>query len=188
MKKVVEYIKGKRGIPYILIIIILLMIIAFLGYQNYLAPKKDVDPVREWQRKRTVNKDSFVVKKLYNYVQRQNSITYTYNDKLYDVTKVLNELIQYYDKQGLKHDYDDILEFVYIRYMYATFIKRLAKSKDKRRFRDGVNFAIKHVNEMYPKYKKNKFLSNKSIKNFYLKNFNRFFANIIYGIEKNRMN
>jgi len=37
-------------------------------------------------------------------------------------------------------------------------------------------------------YKKNKFLSNKSIKNFYLKNFNRFFANIIYGIEKNRMN
>lgn len=135
-----------------------------------------------------INSVGVVNKKLYNYVQRQNSITYTYNDKLYDVTKVLNELIQYYDKQGLKHDYDDILEFVYIRYMYATFIKRLAKSKDKRRFRDGVNFAIKHVNEMYPKYKKNKFLSNKSIKNFYLKNFNRFFANIIYGIEKNRMN
>ena len=59
-----------------------------------------------------INSVGVVNKKLYNYVQRQNSITYTYNDKLYDVTKVLNELIQYYDKQGLKHDYDDILEFV----------------------------------------------------------------------------
>jgi len=97
-----------RSIVYILIIIILLMIIAFLGYQNYLAPKKDVDPVREWQRKRTVNKDSFVVKKLYNYVNLDgcdNQIAFFYGDsKNVKVSDLSDEIRNYLAYRQLRYN------------------------------------------------------------------------------------
>lgn len=129
-----------------------------------------------------------VEKSLYNYIQRTNSITYTYSDKLYDINKNLKTLVNYYEEQGLTDEYKDILEFVYVRYMYGTFVKRLAKSKDKTRFNTGVDFAIKDVKEMFPDYKKNRFLCSGGGKNFYLKSFNKLLSKIIYVIEKNRMN
>jgi len=79
-----------------------------------------------------INSIGIVEKRLYNYLQRTTSITYTYNEKLYDINKILKMLIEYYKEQELIKDYEDVLEYVYVRYMYATFIKRLAKCKDKK--------------------------------------------------------
>lgn len=135
-----------------------------------------------------VNSVGVVNKKLYNYMQRINSVTYTYSDKLYDINKSLKLLVNYFEEQGLKAEYDDILEYVYVRYMYATFIKRLAKAKDRERFNAGVDFAIKDVNEMYPNYKQNRFLRSRGGKNLYLRYFNKVLSKIIYVVEKNRMN
>ena len=135
-----------------------------------------------------INSVGVVNKKLYNYIQRPNSVTYTYSDKLYDINKILKELNLFYENKNIKSDYEDVLEYVYVRYMLATFIKRLAKCKDKSKFNAGVQFAIDDVKKMYPNYKKNRFMKANVGKNIYLKNFNKFLANIIYIIEKNKMN
>lgn len=135
-----------------------------------------------------INSIGIVEKKLYHYIQRSNSITYTYNDKLYDICKILNLLTEYYKEKDLIKDYEDILEYIYVRYLYATFIKRLAKSKDKEKFKKGVDFAIQNVKEAYPNYKKNRFIKQSKGKNFYLRHFNRTWANMIYILEKNKMN
>lgn len=59
--------KGKNT-GYVLIIILLLFALGFMVYQKYFTPKVEVDPVKEWQRKRVVNTNSLVVQELYNYV------------------------------------------------------------------------------------------------------------------------
>ena len=129
-----------------------------------------------------------VVKEALNhYIQREGSITYTYNDKLYHLSENCNDLVDYYHKHKFDKEYGQELEYLYLRYHYATFIKRLAKIKNKKVFNKGVNYVIKEVNEKFPYYKKNKYLKNGG-KNFYLKHFNKVFAKFIYYYEKGRMN
>ena len=77
---------------------------------------------------------------------------------------------------------------MYDREMNATYIKRLSKGKDKKRFDAGVKFAQECVNKKFPQYKKNKYINNKGLKSLYLKNFNSLVANIVFVLEKNRMN
>lgn len=80
-----------------------------------------------------VNSIGIIDEKLYNYVQRSNSITYTYTEKLYDILKILDELLKFYQEK-VNDNYADILEYVYIRYSFGTFIKRLAKCGDRKIF------------------------------------------------------
>lgn len=123
----------------------------------------------------------------YYYLQREGSITYVYNSKLYDFLYNLDGVVEYYKENGFYEEYKEELEYTYVRYLYATFIKRLAKMKDKKEFKKGVNAVQKAVNENFPEYKKNKYLSY-SKKGLYLKYFNKLIANIVYFVEKNKMN
>lgn len=134
-----------------------------------------------------LNSIAYVDETLYQYIQRENSITYTYTDKLLDINKMLNKLVEFYDKKAL-NEYKDELEYIYVRYMLATYVKRLAKSKDRKRFKEGTEYAKQCVNRKFPNYKKNKYINNNGFKSFYLKYFNNFFADMIYYLEKNKMN
>lgn len=125
---------------------------------------------------------------LYNYLQNPTSITYTYNKKLYDMIDNFDEIINFYKNNNLYESYQDILEYSYARYVLATFVKRLAKAKNKKVFKEGTEHAIKKVKEKFPNYKKNLYLKNFSGKSFYIKHFNKCFAKIVYQMEKNKMN
>lgn len=124
----------------------------------------------------------------YKYYQRENSITYTYSDKLKDINFVLEKILEYYKKNDLYSIYKSELEYIYVRYMFATYIKRLAKTKNKQKFNDGILYSLNCVNKTFPNYKKNIYINKSGLKNLYLKNFNNFLAKIIYYLEKNKMN
>lgn len=124
----------------------------------------------------------------YNYIQRPKSITYTYSERLNDIITNLDNIIDYYIKNNLYDEYKDELEYTYVRYMFATYIKRLAKCKDYQIFINGYKNINKKLSDKFPNYKKNKYLQNKSPKNIYLKNFNKLFATLVYFTEKNKMN
>jgi len=134
----------------------------------------------------SVNKIGRIDGYYYNYIQREGSITYTFNEKLYDIVNNMNGLVEYYKDNNIYDEYKEELEYVYVRYLYATFIRRLAKCKDKKKFNEGVDTVINNVKERFPYYRKNKYLTGK--KGLYLKYFNKFIANIIYIFDKNRMN
>ncbi len=131
---------------------------------------------------------SYVEENLYEYYQREGSITYTYSEKINDLFFVVNTAVEYYKEKGLYDDYKQELEYMYVRYVFATFIKRLSKAKDKNRFKQGVQKAILEVNKAFPNYKANKYINNGGFKNLYLKYFNKYLAKIIYFIEKDKMN
>ena len=116
----------------------------------------------------------------YKYYQRENSITYTYNEKLYDILNIWDGIIKYYKENNIFNEYKNELEFSTIRYSFATFIKRLAKTKNKETFKLGVERAISNVNALFPNYKKNIYLKSFSPKIFYLKHFNKTFAYILF--------
>lgn len=123
----------------------------------------------------------------YKYFQRENSITYTYSERLNEIHGVMDKIIVYYKDNKIFEEYKDELEYIFIRYSFATYIKRLAKAKDKKKFDEGYNLVKNRVSERFPNYKNNKYF-NIGIKSFYLKYFNKFFADLIYYLEKNKMN
>ncbi|MDD6093718.1 MAG: glycosyltransferase [bacterium] len=120
-----------------------------------------------------------VVHKAFNqYVQREGSITNTINKKLYHYIDNWNGIVDYYKKNNLYEEYKLELEYCYVRYIYATFIKQASKYNYKD-YMDAVDIAISNVRKNFPKYKKNKYFY-KSLKGIYMLMFNKRIAKIIY--------
>ncbi|MCI8777542.1 MAG: glycosyltransferase [Bacilli bacterium] len=135
-----------------------------------------------------IKKIGVIHETLHNYLQRVGSLTYTYNEKLYQLIDSLDDIVNYYKEQGFYQKYYAELEYSYVRYLYATFIKRLAKTKNKVEFDRGVNFVLDKVNNNFPNYKKNKYIKKINGKSLYLKYFNKFLAKMVFNFEKNRLN
>ena len=108
---------------------------------------------------------------LYYYVQHEGSITKTFDKRLYNYIDNWNGIIDFYKENNFYNDYKKELEYCYVRYIYATFIKQATNYKDKDEYNKAVNTAIKNVKEKFPNYKKNKYFY-KSIKGLYLVCFN----------------
>ena len=152
-----------------------------------------------------INSITSVNKPLYYYVQRSSSISNNYDKRLFDILSSVNILIENAKRNNVFERYNDILEYIGIRYMYGTFMKRIAKTKDMKRYFDGYSLVLKKDNDIYNNYnilgknkKNNRFLNNNSsnsnnfrtrLKNIILKNMDKkFFALILYFLEKDTKN
>ena len=121
----------------------------------------------------------YVDKPLIQYVQRESSISKTIDKRLFNYLDNFNGLIRYYQDNNLYNKYYFELEYSYVRYLYATFIKQLSYTNDKQLFKEGVKEAIKNVQEHFPNYKKNIYLKKFGLKNIYLKTFNKKTASLL---------
>lgn len=135
-----------------------------------------------------LNNCGYVNEAFYNYIQHPKSITYIYSERLYDVLSNLDNIIEFFKSEKLYDDYKDVLEYVYVSYYFATFIKRLSKSKDKKVFNKGYKEVKDKVKDAFPEYKSNKYICRTFGKSLYLKYFNKLLADIIYITERNRLN
>ena len=152
-----------------------------------------------------INSITSVNKPLYYYVQRKSSISNNYDKRLFDILSSVDILIENAKRNNVFEKYNDILEYIGIRYMYGTFMKRIAKTKDMKRYFDGYNLVLKKDNDIYNNYnilgknkKNNRFLNNNSsshnnfktkLKNIILKNMDKkVFAFILYFLERNTKN
>jgi len=134
-----------------------------------------------------INSIGVINKSFCNYIQTENSITYTFNEKIYDIITIMDNIIDYYKEKQLYDEYKDELEYSYVRYMYGTFIRRIAKTKDKNKYKIAVNIAIEKTNKTFSNYRNNKYLKMPGFKNKYLKNFNKIISKGVYLVEKNKM-
>ena len=55
-------------------------------------------------------------------------------------------------KNNIFEEYKDILEYIGIRYLYGTFMKRIAKTKDKKKYLEGYNIVLEEDKKLYEKY------------------------------------
>ena len=152
-----------------------------------------------------INSITSVNKPLYYYVQRSSSISNNYDKRLFDILSSVNILIENAKRNNVFEKYNDILEYIGIRYMYGTFMKRIAKTKDMKKYFEGYSLVLKKDNDIYNNYnilgknkKNNRFLNNNSsshnnfrtkLKNIILKNMDKkVFALILYFLEKDTKN
>lgn len=121
-----------------------------------------------------------VIKEPFNqYVQREGSITSTVNRKIYHYIDNWNGIIEFYKERKLYDEYEPELEYSYVRYLYATFLKQASKYNYED-YLEAVEEAIKNVKTHFPKYKKNKYIKKLNPKSIYLRFFNKKIANLIY--------
>ncbi len=123
-----------------------------------------------------------VHKKFVQYVQREGSITNTVSNKIYNYIDNWNGIVEYYKQNNVYDEYKNELEYAYVRYIYATFIKQ-ACAYDYSNYLKAVDLAITNVNLFFPNYRKNKYFY-KSLKGLYLAFFNKTLAKIYYKLKK----
>ena len=114
---------------------------------------------------------------------RKGSITSTVDPRIYHYIDNWNGILDFYKLHHLYEQYKDELEYSYVRYLLATFVKTAAKY-DKKEYESAVKKAIDQVNQHFPDYKNNKYLKNNNLKNIYLRNFSPFIGNIVYILYK----
>ena len=115
------------------------------------------------------------------YVQREGSITNTINKKIYDYIYNMNGIIDFYKEKNFYETYKNELEYVYVRYLYATFIKNVLRYQYSD-YIEAVDAAIKNVKMHFPKYRKNKYFY-RSLKGLYLLFFTKFEAKMLYKLK-----
>jgi len=127
-----------------------------------------------------VKKIGTVKEALNQYVQRGSSITKTFDKRLYNYIDNFNDLVVFYKERNIYDLYKNELEYCYVRYLFATFVKQ-ATNFDKDEYNKAVLLAIKNVKEKFPKYRKNRYFYT-SFKGLYLVCFNKLLANMLYII------
>ena len=106
--------------------------------------------------------------------------------RLFNYIENFNGLVFYYQKNNYYKKYYFELEYRYVRYLYATFIKQLSYTNDEELFKEGLKEATYNVLKTFPNYKKNPYLKKITFKNFYLKHFSPAFAYLLHFKNKRR--
>lgn len=116
-----------------------------------------------------LNKVSFVKKCLIHYVQRESSIVNTQNARTKEIFTILDNVIKYYKENGFYEEYKQQLEYIYIRFLLCSSLKRMCKIQDKVERKKALKQNWDNINTKFPKWRKNEVLKKRSLKNYYIK-------------------
>lgn len=122
-----------------------------------------------------LEKVSFIKEPLIYYVQREQSIANTQNEKTKDIFTVLDNVIRYYKENNLYEEYKEVIEYTYSRLLLCSSFKRMCKIKDKETRKKLLNDTWINLNKNFPSWKENKILNtNLDNKKRYMLSVNRF--------------
>ena len=120
-----------------------------------------------------INKVSFIKKCFVHYVQRENSIENTQNVRTKEIFIILDNIISYYKEKGLYDEYRDELEYIYVKFLLCSSLKRISKIAEKRERKQAQKETWDNINKKFPNWRKNSILKKKNLKNLYIKSNNK---------------
>ena len=121
-----------------------------------------------------INRFSYTNDIFYHYIQRENSIINSQNDKNSDIFKVLSNVIKEYKDREEYEKWKIELEYLYIRILLGSSFLRIIKINEKSVRKDLIEKTIYELEKQYPKWKKNEILIDiKGKKNVYFKIINK---------------
>lgn len=113
-------------------------------------------------------KSIYVTLPLYHYVQRDGSIMHTVNSKINDVYKIIEDITAFYKNKNLYNSYYFDLEYLFIKEILLSSGKRFLEY-DKLSGANLFEENYAYANQMFPNWKKNKYLKINNKVNFVLK-------------------
>ncbi len=108
----------------------------------------------------------------YHYVQYENSLSNHQNEKVKDIFGVIRTTLSHFENASKKED--EALEYFCIRVLLGSSYKRICKIQDASLKKECINDTWFHLNELFPDWKKNTWLKQKGMKNFYFRHMNLF--------------
>lgn len=126
-----------------------------------------------------INNIGVVNEELYIYNNRINSKTHSYGKEWYKLFNNLELIEEYYKKNNIYKEYEEELEYMNIKYLLGTFLKKMSKTSYKL-FSSAYNYSLEYIKNKYPNYKSNKYLKKANIKNIYFKTVNIISKKILY--------
>ena len=108
-------------------------------------------------------KVGFLEEPLYHYLQRNNSIMnqLEFNDKLYDIIKVLNHVYKKFDENKNLEKYYEELEYLYITHLLRSATLRFLGYKEGEK---PLNKLIDEFKNKFPNWQENKYFKISSFK------------------------
>ncbi len=120
-------------------------------------------------------KISFVDELFVHYMQTENSITHTHNEKVKDMIYVFNKIKEYYVKHGFIEKYNEELEFLFAKFFLGNSFLRTCQIKDKKDRDKTLQMSWDTLMDNYPNFKSNKYIDNFSgLKRLYYKTINKY--------------
>jgi glycosyltransferase involved in cell wall biosynthesis len=122
----------------------------------------------------SLEKISFIKKPFIHYIQRENSIANTQNERVKEIFDIWDNVIEYYKKNKIYDEYKEELEYTYARYLLCSSLLRIVKVDNKEKRKELEKRTWEELNSKFPNWKKNKYLkTEKGNKNLYLKTVNK---------------
>src|SRR5690606_23403428 len=97
-----------------------------------------------------VKKVSYVEKGLYYYVQRSSSISNNQTEKVRDIFAIFDKLIKHYKDEKIYNKYNDVIEYLHIRYFLGSSFLRILGINDKALRKSILNENWQILNNRYP--------------------------------------
>ena len=77
-----------------------------------------------------LEKVSFIDKPFIHYIQRQNSISNSQNEKTAEIFDILDNVIKYYKEKNIYEEYKNELEYIYVKTVFCRSLLRMTKIED----------------------------------------------------------
>lgn len=116
----------------------------------------------------------------YQYVQRDGAITATFDHRLFDYLKNWETILAFYHQNGQFGKYQAELQYSCMRYLYATFLKGVARGHDFSVFQDAYRQARTFVHQHFSRAWRNPYFYRTGAKGIYLLTFQRLSAWLLY--------
>lgn len=109
------------------------------------------------------NNIGFLEEPLYHYFQRDNSIMNQteFNEKLYDITKVLDNVYNKYQENDILNKYSQEVEYLYITHLIRSATLRFLRYVNGE---EKIISLLEGVDKKFPNWKNNIYLKQSSIK------------------------
>lgn len=122
----------------------------------------------------SLEKISFVKKPFIHYIQRENSISNTQNERVQEIFDIFKNVIEYYKKNNLYEEYKEELEYTYTKILLCSSLLRIVKVNNKEKRNELEKKTWDELNKRFPNWRRNKYLkTEKGSKNLYLKTVNK---------------
>ena len=131
----------------------------------------------------SLNKIGFVKTPMVHYVQRNNSIANTQNERVKEIFQIWNNIIAFYKENKLFEEYKNEIEYTYTRFLLCSSLLRIVKIIDKKTRIELEQKTWNELNLKFPSWKQNPILKKeKGAKNIYMKLVNKSNFNIFCRI------
>ena len=121
-----------------------------------------------------IEKWSFVDVAFVHYRQTVGSITHNHIDRVKDMIHVFDDLLIFYKNRSIYEDYKIELEYLFVRFFLGNSFLRTCQIKDSKDRKKTLDLSYRILNDNFPNWKSNKYLSQGGLKNKYYKLINKF--------------